>query len=152
MKFYDIHRKRSAQKLRYCITKIKLLCSPYITFNKQKREQRKSYYNRVFVEHHRLRDKDLSIPEGKYYIPVCILTSDLVLRENIPELKTGLIKLLKRQYSHKFWGIHHSIDEILECIENMDDTLTSWYDYIEVGRFDFERDNSLYEAVSYFVV
>ena len=123
-----------------------------MTFNKQKREQRKSRYNRVFGEYPKMINKDLSIPEGKYYTPVCILTSDLVMRENIPELQTGLIKLLKRQYSHKFIGGQHSIDEILEDIENMDDTLVSCYNSIDVGRFDFERDNSMNEAISYFDV
>lgn len=124
-----------------------------MTFDKQKRKRRKIYYNDVFIKHNRLLiDEDLSIPEGKYYTPICILTSDLVLRENIPDLQTGLIKLFKRQHSHRFFCAYNSIDEILENIENMDDTLMSWYESIEVGRFDFEIDNSLNEAISYFDV
>lgn len=63
----------------------------------------------------------------------------------------GFIKLLKKQFSHKFVGGHKSIDEILKCIENMDDTLTSWYDWIDVGRFDFERGGTLKQDISYFV-
>lgn len=33
----------------------------------------------------------------------------------------------------------------------MDDTLTSWYDWIDVGRFDFERGGTLKQDISYFV-
>lgn len=81
LKFYGVKRKRIEEKLRYFITKTKFCYSSYLTFDKQKREQRKIHYSHVFVENFNLRDEDLSIPEGKYYTPICILTSDLVLRE-----------------------------------------------------------------------
>ena len=152
MKYYGILRKRNIENLLYLITRIKLCCSIYITFNKKSREHRKFWYKKLFNEHHKFKDKDSSIPEGKYYIPICIITSDLVMREDIPVLQAGLNKLLKKQYSHKFSGAYQSVDEILGHIENMDDTLTLWYDQIGVGRFDFESNNSLNTAISYFDV
>lgn len=152
MRFYGILRKRYIEKIMYNIVKLKCFCSQYTTLNKERRDRRKFSYIRSFVKPYLFRDENLSIPEGKYYIPICIITSDLVLRENIPQLKSGLIKLLKKQYSHKFLGGQRSIDEILKNIENMDDTLTSWYDWVDIGRFDFERDSTLNQAISYFDV
>ena len=152
MRYYGIIRKRSIEKIIYSIMKLKLFCYQYTTLDKKKRERRKFAYINSFVEPHQHREENSGIPEGKYYTPICIITSDLVLRENIPQLKSGLIKLLKKQYSHKFFGGHHSIDEILRNIEKMDDTLTSWYNCIDIGRFDFESDSTLNQAISYFDV
>ncbi len=152
MRYYGIIRKRYIEKTIYSIVKLKYFCSQYATLDKEKRDRRKSSYIRNFVEPHQFIVENLAIPEGKYYTPICIITSDLVLRENISQLKSGLIKLLKKQYSHKFLGGHRSIDEILRNIENMDDTLTSWYDWIDIGRFDFEKDSTLNQAISYFDV
>jgi len=152
MRYYGIKRKRYIEKIKYKLVKFKYFSSQYTTLNKERREQRKFAYVHSFIDSHQFRDEDSSIPEGKYYVPVCVITSDLVLRENIPQLKSGLIKLLKRHYSHKFLGGQRSIDEILKNIENMDDTLTSWYNWIDIGRFDFEEDRTLKQHISYFDV
>ena len=152
MRYYGITKKRLIEEIMYRIVKFRYFCSQYIVLDKEKRNQRKLIYVRNFVEPYQIKSQSLAIPEEKYYKPICIITSDLVLRENIPQLKTGLIKLLKKQYSHKFIGGHRSINKILKSIENMDDTLTSWYDWIDVGRFDFERDNNLSQFISYFDV
>lgn len=152
MRYYGIIRKRYFEKIMYSIVKLKRFCSQYTTLDKNTCKRRKFAYIHSFVEPHRLREENLGIPERKYYIPICIITSDLVLRENIPQLKSGLLKLLKKQYSHKFFGGQKSIDEIIRNIEEMDDTRTSWYNCIDIGRFDFERDSSLNQAISYFDV
>jgi hypothetical protein len=152
MRYYGIRRKRNIEKTKYKFVKFKYFISQYTTLNKTRREHRKFAYVRSFVEPHLFRDEDSTIPEGKYYLPVCVITSDLVLRENIPQLKSGLIRLLKKHYSHKFLGGQRSIDEILKNIENMDDTLTSWYDWIDIGRFDFEKDRIIKQQISYFDV
>ncbi len=152
MRYYGVKRKRNIEKIKHKFVKLKCFVLQYITFKKARREDRKRAYVRNFVEPHQFSDEDSSIPDGKYYVPVCIITSDLILRENIPQLKSGLIKLLKRHYSHKFFGGQQSIDEILKNIENMDDTLTSWYDWIDIGRFDFEEDKIIKQQISYFDV
>lgn len=152
MRYYGVKRKRNIEKIKYKLVRLNYFCSQYATLNKKKREHRKFSYIHSFVEPYQFREKDLSIPAGKYYVPVCIITSDLVLRENIPQLKSGLIKLLKSHFSHKFLGGQRSVDEILKNIENMDDTLTSWYNWIDIGRFDFEDDRILKEKISYFDV
>lgn len=152
MKYYGILRKRNLENLLYLIIRIRLFCSIYIAFDKQNRDHRKTWYKNLFIERHKFKGKDLSIPKDKYYTPICIITSDLVMRENIPTLQAGLKKLLQKQYSHKFFGAYQSVDEILGHIENMDDTLTSWYDQINVGRFDFESNSALDPFISYFDV
>lgn len=153
MRYYGIERNKYIELIIYNIVKFKEFCCQYTTFDEEKKENRKAFYKGNFAEpYHLNRGQSLEVPEGKYYTPICIITSDLILRENIPQLKFGLIKLLKKQFSHKFFGGHKSIDEILKCIENMDDTLTSWYDWIDVGRFDFERGGTLKQDISYFDV
>lgn len=98
----------------------------------------------------RQRRGDCAIPKDKHCVPVCVVTSDLILRENIDELKRGLKKLLKNNYSHKFIGGFKSIDEILKSIENMDDTFAWWYTSIYAGRFDFELHKDLSSCINYF--
>lgn len=152
MRYYGIERKKANETLMYNLVKCMRFCSQYVTLNKEKRDQRKFNYNQSFVNMPKLMEKDLSIPVGKYYAPVCVITSDIVLREDIPKIKSGLIKLLKKHYSHKFLSHGNSIEKILEIIDKMDDTLTSWYNSVEIGRFDFENDVKLKEKISFFDV
>ena len=91
-----------------------------------------------------------AIPSGKHCYPTCLITSDLILRENLPQLKRGLVKLLKKHHSHKFLGGQKSIEDILDSIENMDDTLTWSYSSIDAGRFDFEDLPQIASYISYF--
>lgn len=152
MKYYGVSRKRVIEKMMYYFVKAKEFCLQYTTLNNKKREMRKYIYNHTFVNPYSFHNRSCKIPEGKYYEPICIITCDLILRENISELKTGVVKLIKKYYSHKFLGGQHSFDEIIENIEHMDDTLGTWYNSIRVGRCDFENDSKLKQLISYFDV
>lgn len=152
MKYYGILRKKRHERILYNTAKLQCFCSQYTSLDKTTRERRRNLYASKFVSPYRFKDRYNAIPDGKYYIPVCVITSDLVLREDIPRLKAGLANLLKNHYSHKFMGAYHSIDEILNKVENMDDTLTSWFSSIRVGRFDFEGTSVLQNHISWFDV
>lgn len=152
MKFYGIKRKRNIEKIVFRAIKLKKFISQYTVLNNEKRMRRKFNYKNAFTERNPLRDKSLAIAEGKYLTPFCMVTSDLVLRENIPQMKAGLKKLLKKQYSHKFLGGYTSIEKILKSIENMDNILNSWHESINLGRFDFETVGRLRNKVAYFDV
>lgn len=151
MKFYGVKRKIYEEKSRYYITRMNSFFWQYMTNNKQKRKRRKLIHNSKFGEDLKFRNKDLSIPIGKYYTPVCIITSDLVPRENIPELQNGLIKLLKKHSSHKYLETYLN-EETIGQIERMDNILSSWYETINVGTFDFKKGSILNDAISYFEV
>lgn len=150
MKYYGIRQKKSYEALAYRFAKWKYFCLQYTTFSKKKRNRSKMNYEINFRNPYRFRDKSSAIPNDKYCSPICAITYDTVLRENIPQLKSGLKKLLKRNLSHKFVGGGQSLDKIFACIETMDDTLTTWHDWINVGIFDFEEDNLLKNFISYF--
>ena len=114
----------------------------------------RDYYKYAYREHFtnhppRIRH-NYAVPGGKHCKPVCLITSDLILRENLPLLKKGLVKLLKKHHSHKFISGSKTIDEVLTSVENMDDTLTWHYSSIDAGRFDFDALPSLAAYISYF--
>ena len=151
MKNYGIDKKIRKEKFLYSVAKIQHFLKQYSTKDKKMREYHKDTYNRYFVNPtFFLHKDDYSIPKDKYCIPTCLLTSDLILREDIPKLKKGLKKLIKKHYSHKFLGGHHSIEEVLNSVENMDDTQTWRYTGIDAGRFDFETNKKLNRYISHF--
>lgn len=151
MKNYGIDKKIRKEKILYSAAKIQYFLKQYISKSGGMREFYKSSYKDHFGNPTFLFDKvDYSIPKDKYCIPTCLLTSDLILREEIPKLKKGLKKLIEKRYSHKFLGGHLSIEEVLKSVENMDDTQTWRYTGIDVGRFDFEVHKSLKEYISHF--
>lgn len=150
MKYYGFKKKRYIENIKYKILKLRYSILRYSLFNKDKRDYYKESYNRNFIEPWKFREIDLSIPDEMYFLPICIVTTDLVLREDIPRLKKGLKKMLIKYYSHKFLGGQSSIEEIMKNIENMDDTLTSWYNSVNIGTLDFETDSNLSEYISYF--
>ena len=150
MKYYGIRYKKFREFSTYQLAKLKYFCSQYTTFSKKKRDRRKANYNIYFRNPHHFKDGNLAIPTGKYCIPICVITFDVILKENIPQLKSGLKKLLRQNLSHKFVGGFQSLDKIFSFIETMDSTLSSWYSWIDVGRCDFEKDNLLKQYISYF--
>ena len=150
MRFYGIKLKKRKEKLEFYVTKIKLFILQFIALNKDSKEQKKFWYNQLFNHRTKIRLENCSIPEGKYYIPICFVTSDLILRENISDLQSGLIKLTKHQYSHKFFGGLQVGDEIISNIGNMDNILGYWYNSVSADRFDFENNRQLKHLISYF--
>lgn len=150
MKYYGIRYKKFYETAVYRFAKWKYFFRQYTTLDQKKRNRREADYEIYFRNPYHFRDKSSAIPDGKYCFPICAITYDTVLRENIPQLKSGLKKLIKRNLSHKFVTGSQSIDQLFACIETMDDTLTAWHDWINVGIFDFEEDNSLKDSISYF--
>ena len=151
MKNYGIAKKIRKERFMYSLAKIQYFFKQYGAKNKNLREYYKDTYNNYFINPtFSLHKDDYSIPKDKYCIPTCLLTSDLIPRENIPKLKQGLRRLIKKHYTHKFLIGHHSMEEVLNSIENMDDTQTWRYTGIYAGRFDFETDKKLNRHISHF--
>lgn len=150
LKNYGIERKKAKERALYKIAQLDYFFLQYCARSAEMREYYKHTYREHFTVHPSRIKYSYSIPKGKHCNPVCLITSDLILRENLPQLKRGLVKLLKKHHSHKFLGGFKSIDDILTSVENMDDTLTWHYTSIDAGRFDFDALPALAPYISYF--
>ena len=150
MKDYGVERKKFIENTLYRVAQLEYFFLQYCARSRRMREHYKGTYKDYFITKLPCIRENYSIPNGKHCNPVCLITSDLILRENLPLLKRGLVKLLKKHHSHKFLGGFRSIDEVLTSVENMDDTLTWHYTSIDAGRFDFDLLPSLQPYISYF--
>lgn len=151
MKFYGVRRQKLNEDVNYLIARIGTLIKSFMVFDKDKRKQRKLWYKQLFKDKCSIgKYTSFSIPKGKYYIPISIVATDLVAKENISVLKKGVKKLLLKYTSHKFFGRQPSISEIFETIDEMDDTFTSWSTFVDCGRFDFSRNKKLSQYIDYF--
>lgn len=150
MKDYGIAAKKHREKVMFSMVKTKWDALQHLHFSSKKREFYKSLHEDLIEPQDFLRKFDYSMPQGKYCIPVCLITSDLVLRENIAQLKEGLKKLIAKHYSHKFLGGFKSLDEVLMAVDTMDNTLTWYYPSFSVGRFDYDSISSISPYVSHF--
>lgn len=151
MKYYGIEHKKRIERIRFFSAKMYYYLRQFSSTSKTTRQHRKELYSDWFKESASgcFNRRNYAIPAGKYCKPVALLTSDLILRENIPALKTGLKKIICKYYSHKFLGGSWSTDEIISSIEHMDSTLTWSYSSFRVGRIDFEVDGILSQYISY---
>lgn len=148
MKYYGISRKLAKEKMLYSVAKFQYFYLKH--FARKMRDFYRYSYNRHFTAQATSSKHDYSIPKEKHCRPVSIVTSDLILRENLPQLKRGLVQLLKKHHSHKFLGGFNSIERILNSVESMDDTLTWSYSSIDAGRFDFDSIKEVAPYISYF--
>ena len=138
LKNYGINRKLIKEKILYRVAQMQYIFLKHFARSDKMRDFYKYTYNRHFTKQATNPRHDYAIPEGKHCRPVALITSDLILRENLPQLKRGLVKLIKNHHSHKFLGGFRSIEDVLDTVENMDDTLTWSYSSIDTGRFDFD--------------
>lgn len=150
MKNYGIDRMRCKEQLLFSFVRAKYSVLKHLTRSKKKKELYTYYYSNRFRRGKRHSDSSFAVPHGKHCIPVCLLTSDLILRDNLPTLKSGLVRLLRELSTHKYLTISRSIDDVLESIETMDDTLTWSFQSTRIGLFDFEPHKDLASKISHF--
>ena len=150
LKNYGINRKLIKEKILYRVAQMQYIFLKHFARSDKMRDFYKYTYNRHFTKQATNPRHDYAIPEGKHCRPVALITSDLILRENLPQLKRGLVKLIKNHHSHKFLGGFRSIEDVLDTVENMDDTLTWSYSSIDTGRFDFDALHEISPYISYF--
>lgn len=150
MKNYGINKKKKKEHLLYNIARLNYSILKRITTSPNRKYYYNELYNRHFVSKTPLFHRSCAIPSQKHCTPVYLITSDLVLRDNLPALKKGLIQMLKKDYSHKFIAIGPSIEDVSKHIEEMDDTLTWSYGSINIGIFDFDRYSKLASHISSF--
>lgn len=90
MKFYGIKREKLIERIYYEKAKFYSFLMPYFEVNKDKRDLKKEWYNRIFQIQNRFRmDISNSIPPEGYFVPVSIITIELIAKEDIKQLKVG---------------------------------------------------------------
>jgi len=96
MKYYGIRRKIQQEDRRYALQKAQARIKAKIPGKgKEYREEwYKEQYTNEGISHRRIGEiEDSSIPEGKDCGLYCIVTSDLIRREDITDFQKGIKKL-----------------------------------------------------------
>ena len=120
MKFYGIKQEKWIEEIQYQTAKIKTFLKAYLEINKTKRQYKQEWYKHLYREADIAgMDGSNSIPVAKYYIPVSVITTDLVAKEDITNLKEGLKQFVMKYMSHKFLGGTSSIYEMNKAINNI---------------------------------
>ena len=149
MRYYGVRRGIHRENIKYTGIKLRSFLMGFLSYNKEKRKIFRSLYDSEYREMDILH-RNLAIPENKYYSPICIITSDLVLKENIAQLKSGLLELLEDHYTHKFFGASSFPEDLSKSIDEMDQTLISGAYWRNIGWCDFERRKLLKKYISYY--
>jgi hypothetical protein len=147
-RYYGLRNIKRIEKIKYIKGKTKYWIMSYLTINKIKRESYKRFYMANFINNQHI-TCDNSIPKSKYYIPIAIISNELIEKENIPLFKLGLEKLITKQLTHKFIGHVLSHKDIEDLVEYLNEDITSFSSLVDCGRYDFENDEEIKKYVEY---
>lgn len=152
MKFYGVKREKLIEKIQYEKTKTITFLKPFFEINNEKRHIKKEWYNRIFKKQNNFRTHlSNSIPSGGYFVPISIITIELIAKEDIEQLKSGIKRLILKYTSHKFSIGAKSWKEIEGHIDNLfNENLFSNDAWLECGRFDFNLNKKLKRHIDYF--
>lgn len=152
LRYYGIRRKIVYEKLLYQYARLIAKVKTFIPGRKGEgyKTQFKSTYYTDFGMH----GYNNALPDNYFFKLERIVTSDLIFREDIGKLQSGLRKMILK---YKAGGdrflptLSDSLQDLSDKIDKMDSTLLSWYDGLDCGIFDF-RDKKLCEAADYFKI
>ncbi|QSF46194.1 hypothetical protein [Paenibacillus tianjinensis] len=152
MKFYGIKREKLIERIQYEKAKAITFLKPFLEINKENRDSKKEWYNRIFKNQNRFRlDISNSIPLGGYFVPVSVITFELIAKEDIKRLKNGIERLIIKNTSHKFMGGMRSWKDMIDSIDNLfNENLFSNNTWLECGRFDFDQNKTISRQIDYF--
>ena len=149
MRFYGIRKSVQRERFRYEVTKAFEYVTSLLEPNKNKRETKKEYYRARFKDGPVIK-RDNSIPAGKYYIPISLVITDLVAKEDVKSLRIGIDRLIKGHLSHKFYGGGPSLEDLGQWLDSVNRSLGSSDSWLRCGRFDFSRHRVANNHVDYF--
>ena len=149
MRYYGIKDKIRKEKFLYnyanaCAKLKSIIPGKQGEFNKNK-------YTYIFNRKSPFSIYDNSLPKDCFLKLDEIVTSDLIYREDIEKLQKG-IRFLLRKYKagSRFFPFHtDSFEETCAKIDKMDSTLTTWYNGIRCGVFEFHNEK-LKTDIDYF--
>ena len=153
MRYYGIKHRRFKENSYYSFQKTLRFLQLYLPASKEKRQWKKDYYESNFTDEgfsSFRRNYNLSISDGKYLRPFCLITSDLFSKENLPKLKKGIKKLILNCTSKDYLSSGDSIEEIFHKIDNMDSMLYSHFSGLHIYRLVFDSCKELKDKIDYF--
>ena len=87
-----------------------------------------------------------------FYKPTNIIISELLSKEDLPKIRLGLYKLIKKHTSHKFI-IHNLLErDIDNLIFSLDERITSGRAFYKAGIYDFACIKKLDKYIDYFEI
>lgn len=149
MRYYGIRKKRNTDDILYQGFKLRRKLNYLVEFNKEEKKRKKENYKYEFSKEFQL-ERSNQIPEGNFYEPVSIIATDLIAKENINKLKSGLRKIISKYSTKKFLGNFWDVNEINRNVESLNEYITDAHSWVNLGRFDFSSHPKLDKEISYF--
>lgn len=148
-KYYGIYKGNFLEEINYFMSKTKAFTRIQFTMDENKKQNYVDYYNNVFKNDHDFLHRSNAIDEGKYYIPVSFIASDIIPKEQILDFKKGFEKLITNCSSHKFISSGYSRKDLEEYIEDLNDYSGSIDSFFRFSYFDFDDNKVIKEHVDY---
>ena len=117
----------------------------------EKHKQKERAYS-IYQHDFHFNSGDNALPEQYYFKPTDIIIYDLIRKEDLSATKKGLIRLLKKCYSHKFIGGSRSEEDIEVLITGLDQTIHSGNSWYKTSIFDFAYDDDLESYIKCFEI
>ena len=130
--------------------KMKSFLRMKMSFGK-KRKQR-IFSHSIFERDHLFDREKNALPQPYYFEPTDIIIYDLVAKKDLKQTKSGLIRLFKRCFTHKYITGGKSEENIEKLINGLDQTLHSGNSWYNIGLFDFAYDKELDKYIHHFVI
>ena len=149
LRYYGLKHKEQIEKYTYfyAYSRAKLLS----LLPGKKGKFQKQYFDYVFKNYHNLDKHDNSIPQNKMFNLYFVTISDLIRREDIHKLQSGVKYLLKNRTSNRFLTASKGLEELCKKIDQMDSTLLCWYETTDCGIFEFQN-HPLEKSIDYFTL
>lgn len=149
LRYYGLKHKEQIEKYTYfyAYSRAKLLS----LLPGKKGKFQKQYFDYVFKNYHNLDKHDNSIPQNKMFNLYFVTISDLIRREDIHKLQSGVKYLLKNRTSNRFLTAPNGLEELCKKIDQMDSTLLCWYETTDCGIFEFQN-HPLEKSIDYFTL
>lgn len=139
----DYQKEMEKLDTQYKFIKLYRYIRAHLTLNKEKRKTEINMYEYLFDNDFSLDRKDNSLSEDFFYKPTNIIISELLLKEELPKVKMGLHRLIRKHASHKFLVSTLFGEDIDDLIDRLDHSITSGESFNRLGMFDFANMNKL---------
>lgn len=97
-------------------------------------------------------NEDNSLNKDNYFNLTDIVIMEIVSKEDISYVKRGMDRLIKRNLSHKFWGISTQNERIHDSLDRFDDMIADGKSWSKTTIFDFENNSELRKKIEYFEI
>lgn len=150
LKQTDFHKQIKEENRKFNIVKSLAFLRMKLSYGEKRKNYECAYS--IYSDEFDLDNRNNAIPGELYYKPTDIILYDLIRKEDLALTKNGLIKLIKKYYSHRFIGGGRFADDIDRLINDLDQSIhngNSWYRF---SIFDFANDNEMDSYIHHFEI